>query len=112
VKLVYRIVEEDFVSAHDLSVAHENSVRRLFRRINPWLGGIMLIFGVATLVWGHKTPIRSIISFLVGGDLLYHSFDLRKYFRDCFRKNKLYAQDFRADVLCWFSLKWRGDVFR
>ena len=68
-KLVYRVTEDDFMEARRLAVANEKWIRRTFRRINPWLGGFVMVLGIGVFVLTREVVNLFICVF--GGFMLY-----------------------------------------
>ena len=68
-KLIYRVTEDDFIEARQLVVANEKWIRRIFRRINPWLGGFAVLLGIGVFVLT-KEVVNLFIS-VFGGFMLY-----------------------------------------
>src|ERR1035438_5048958 len=99
-KVTYRIGEEDYVGARDLFVAHERPyLRRLSRRLMPWMGGALLLMQVAyILIVPDWSPVLLVCGFSVGAYFLYCGFAIRRYFRRSYRKDRRFQHDFVADI--------------
>jgi YcxB-like protein len=121
-KIVYRVSEQDFVSARELFVANEKPwYRRFSRRLLPWIATIVLVMQVFYLiVVPHRDIGLVVIGFLVGFYSLYCGLAFRRYFRRAYRKDPRFKHDFTAEisdqgihVVTPFSdvqMKWTGFV--
>jgi hypothetical protein len=95
-RIIYRITEEDFMESHRLYVANEKWIRRTSRRINPWLGGLLVPAGIGLLILTRQ-PVNMLIS-AFGGLMLYSSFALRRMFRKRFRGDRRYDNEITTEI--------------
>jgi hypothetical protein len=84
------------MEAHRLFVANEKWIRRTSRRINPWLGGFLVLSGIGILTVT-KQP-ADVLFIVFGGLLLYASFALKRIFRKRFRNDRRYDDDVITEI--------------
>jgi YcxB-like protein len=98
-KITYRVSEADYMDAHDLFAAHEPGFRRASRRALPWLGAVMILLPLVSLI---RTPRNdtglALITLLFGCYMLYCGFALRLYFRKLYRNERRFQHDSTAEI--------------
>lgn len=100
-KITYRITERDFMGAYDLFVKNEKPARRrISRRAMPWLGGLLIALQVLVLIIGADVN-KAVVAFgfLLGAYFLYcGGFALRRFFRNAYRKDQRFQQEFTTEA--------------
>src|SRR5258708_26843757 len=94
-KIVYRISEQDFTSAHDLFAANEKLSRRLSRRLLPWEGASVLVslifYLIAAPQWNGAFVIGGLAFWLC---VIYFGFSVPPYLKRQFRKEPRIRDEF------------------
>ena len=99
-KIVYRITEQDYLEAAKLFFANQKPPRRVFRKVMPWVGGLLLFeAGVYLLAFpSHNWAIVALF-LLLGVYLLYCGyFAIRRFVRRAYRSNPHFKDDSTADI--------------
>jgi hypothetical protein len=97
-KITYRVSEADYLDAHDLFVAHEPWFRRASRRLLPWLGALIILLPLVSLIKApHNSPGLAVITLLFGLYMIYCGFALRLYFRKLYRRDRRLQFDSTAE---------------
>jgi hypothetical protein len=96
-RIVYRVSEEDFIEAGKLRAPSGNWYRRLSGRPKPWEGGFVLLIGITSLIFTQDRLLPEFLC-LMGIYFLYCSFAVPRYFRNQYRSDPSYRDDFTVDI--------------
>lgn len=90
IKITYRLTEPDYRAAYELFAAHEPSMRRASRRVLPWLGVLITLLPLASLIKApHENRGLAVITLLFGIYMVYCGFALKLYFRKLYRSDSV-----------------------
>jgi len=121
-KITYRVSQEDYAGAMNLFLANQKPrYRRVLRVILPWMGIVLLLLEVVSLI---IVPHRDLITAFAGTVMalyfIYCGFAMRLYVRRAYRKNKAFQHEISADIsdngihivtaISESQLKWAGFI--
>jgi hypothetical protein len=99
VKIVYRVTEQDYMSAHRLFAKNEPPLRRFSRHLMVWIGVLMIIAQTLYIVVEPRAGFGvGVAGVCLGVFGVYCGFALRRHFRRSYRNNHRFRHDFNAEI--------------
>jgi len=96
-QVTFRLNEQDFVDAYHLFMKSTPRHRRVIRQTMPWVGGALILLSIAVLVTEPSATL-AVLGVIFGLYMLYCGFALRRFFRNIYRKDPRFKEEFSMEA--------------